>query len=84
MNSVELEQDIRDLELMLHGGGPLRPGVVFGRVGFGHFDGADVRAAEVRAVPATEEERPDSVLERYIIDADGDLALVTGKSGEGP
>ena len=63
MNPIEIEQDIQDLELMLHGGGPLRSGAVFGRDESTHYEGARTRASEVYLSPHPQQ--TDLIVEIY-------------------
>jgi hypothetical protein len=65
MNPIEIEQDIQDLELMLHGGGRLRSGAVFGRNESTHYEVARTRAPEVYLSPHSDRQPPDLVIETY-------------------
>jgi hypothetical protein len=76
MNPVEIEQDIRTLELMLYGGSPVRPTADFGREEMGHFDQVKVRAPEVFPVVSTEKTDVGMVIEQYVISNDGKMKVL--------
>lgn len=69
VNPVDIQADVRALELMLYGGSPLRPAADFGREEMGHFDPARVRAPEVYRTP-TGERAAQVVIEQYVLSAD--------------
>ena len=77
MNPVEIEDDIRKLELLLYGGSPLRPDAVFGRDEMGHLDGVKARTPEVRVSPSIGDLAGELVIERFIITENHDMR-VTG------
>jgi hypothetical protein len=83
MNPIDIEPEIRALELMLYGGSPVRPAADFGRQEMGHFDPARVRAPEVYpvvtggATPASQK-----IVESYILSEDGSMRVRTGSEGE--
>ncbi len=75
MNPVEIENDIRALEVMLHGGGPVRPVADFGRDEVGHFEDGKSRASDVRVAPGSRKGEPAVVVERRVRAEDGTMRI---------
>jgi hypothetical protein len=75
VNPVEIEQDIRRLELMLTGGAPARQTANFGRDEVGLLDSVKSRAPEVRLAPSSHDTDTTFVLESYVITDDGRMRV---------
>lgn len=78
MNPLEIEKDIRNLEIMLYGGAPLRPSADFGRGEVGHFESAKARDPVVH-IPARKKNinSKEMVVERRVLTKKGEI-IVTG------
>ena len=76
MNPVEIESEIRMLELMLYGGSAVRPTADFGREEMGHFDQVKVRAPAVFPVMPKKGLKSGPVIEQYVISYDGKMKVL--------
>jgi hypothetical protein len=75
MNPVAITEDIRRLDLMLHGGIPLRADPDFGKEDMGHLDSVKSRSPDVRIPPTTQPVEPEFIIERYVITEDGVMVV---------
>ena len=81
MNPVEIEDNIRALELMLYGGAPLHPDPDFGHSEVGYFESVTVRSADVGVGLHGHGRKPETIVESRIIDDDGKMLAGGDHSG---
>jgi hypothetical protein len=77
MNPVEIEADIRNLEVLLSGGSPVRPSADYGKGEVGHFEGFKARSPSVEPVIGTHGSTPslDVIWESYVVSEDGKMEV---------
>lgn len=80
MNPIDIEDDIRCLELMLYGGTPLRPDADFGLGEVGYFESVKARSPEVRVALGGRTTKREIVVECRIITEEG--KMVAGGPGQ--
>ena len=75
MNPVEIENDIRALDVMLHGRGPVRPVADFGRDEVGRFEAGKSRAPGLRHSGKAKGANPRSLSSDFVITEDGKMRV---------
>jgi len=75
MSPVEIEERVRQLELMLYGGCPVRPNADFGQQEVGHFDGVKARSPDVKSIQPGAKSESEVVVERFIVASDGKMSV---------
>ncbi len=83
MNPVDIQDEIRNLEIILSGGSPVRPAADYGKGEVGHFDGVKARNPSVEPIPATDSVRPEVIWESYVIAETGEMTVQQPRARSG-